>query len=372
MAMSSISSRIVAVCLIAFSRASGGSLQPVWTFDLHSVQGVGAAQDLPIRGLRFSPDGQKIAILAGFLKDADESRISNLFIVGTKNPAASATRIKIATGVDELESGVASNNFQWSPDGLRVFVGGSVLSVPGHQICMVPSLGGFVSNGRVITDAAGDFNRLLEFGPDCQALSIWEPGENWMIMDTSADKDLLLVSREMPILQRTYPPSNETIVVRAADRSIVGRWPSNQGPTGQFADSGRAICGGDDADAADRVPVHCWDSLTGKVIATAPTVNGGSPFAVATKATRMVASDYHRYRIPFTSEYGQRLKQRVVWDFKSGKELASWEPEKQDYIDRSTKTPIKVSDMAKFAISPDGEFLLDGANGVVRLYKIVP
>jgi hypothetical protein len=229
-----------------------------------------------------------------------------------------------------------------------------------------------VSNGKIITDATGDFNRLLEFGSDCKILSTWEPGENWMIVDISADKDFLLVSREMPFLQRTSPPNNEALVVRVGDKAVVGRWPSSQGPTGRFADSGRAICGGDDADEADRVPVHCWDSVTGKIIATAPTVNGGSPFAVATSATRMIASDYHRYRIPLTSEYGERLKARVVWDFGTGKELASWVPEKQDYIDRSAKTPTKVGDMAKFAISPDGNYVVDGANGIIRLYKVIP
>jgi hypothetical protein len=358
--------------LLVCSGLFGGSLQPVWTLDLHKVEGVNADEELPIRALRFSPDGHQIAIIAGFLKGGDGRRASNLFIVGSKSPAMGARRVSIATGVNELESDLSPDGFQWSPTGTRLFVGGTVVSLPDYATCEVPSVGGFVSSERIVTDATGDFSRLREFNPGCLPLSTWEPGENWMIVATSPEEGLLLVSREMPFFKRTFPPNNETLVVRAGDRTVVGRWPSAQGPTGRFADSGRAICGGNGADQADRVPVQCWDSLTGKVIATAPTVNGGSPFAVATKATRMVASDYHRYRIPFTSEYGQRLKQRVVWDFKSGKELASWEPEKQDYIDHSTKTPIKVSDMAKFAISPDGEFVLDGANGVVRLYKIVP
>jgi len=364
--------RQIAVCLMACWCAFGASLQLVWTFDLQKVQGVGVSEELPIRGLRFSPSGQQIAVVAGFLNDNDGRRVSNLFVVGTKEPAANAKVIKVITGIDELESGVATNSFQWSPDGRIILVGGLVVTLPDLGACRVPDLGGFVNNDKIVADATGNFGRLLEFGSDCRVLSTWDPGENWMVVDASADKGLLLVSREMPAPKRTFPPHNETLVVRAADRAIIGRWPASQVPSGRFADFGNAICNGSDADEADRVPVRCWSSADGKVIATAPTVNGGSPFAVATNGTRMIASDYHRYRIPFSSEYGERLKRRVVWDFKTGEELASWEPEKQNFVDNSAKTPTKVSDMAKFAISADGQYVLDGANGILRLYKIAP
>jgi dipeptidyl aminopeptidase/acylaminoacyl peptidase len=370
MAVKSSSFAVIGALLVACSGLSGGSLQAVWTLDLHKIQGVAVGQELPIRALRFSPDGKQIAIVAGFVK-GDNGHPSNLFLAEVRDPAT-ARRLTIPTSVDELEGGLSSNNFQWSPGGSGLFVGGTVVSLPDANTCEVPVFGGFISNDRIITYVQGDTHRFREFGPDCQPISTWETRESWFIEDRSPEKDLLLVSREMPFLQRTYPPNNEVLVVKASDRTVIGRWPSAQGPTGRFADSGKAICGGGDADEQDRVPVHCWDSITGKVIATAPTVNGGSPFAVATNATRMIASDYHRYRIPFTSEYGERLKARVIWDFGTGKELASWSPEKQDYIYYTAKTPTKVSDMAKFAISPDGNYVLDGANGVLRLYKIIP
>jgi dipeptidyl aminopeptidase/acylaminoacyl peptidase len=370
MAVKSLSLRLISVLLPVCSGLSGGSLEAVWTLDLHKVPGVAVGGELPIRALRFSPDGQHIAIVAGFIK-GDDGHSSNLFVGGVKEPAATK-RITIPTSVDELEGGLSSNNFQWSPSGSRLFVGGTVVSLPGYETCAVPVFGGFISDDRIITYVQGDGHRFREFDTDCQPISTWETRESWFIEDRSPEKNLLLVSREMPLLQRSDPPNNEVLVVRASDRAVIGRWPSAQGPMGRFADSGKAICGGGDADEVDRVPVHCWDSITGKVIATAPTVNGGSPFAVATNATRMIASDYHRYRIPFTSEYGERLKARVVWDFGTGKELASWRPEKQDYVYYTTKTPTKVADMAKFAISPDGNYILDGANGIVRLYKIVP
>jgi hypothetical protein len=117
------------------------------------------------------------------------------------------------------------------------------------------------------------------------------------------------------------------------------------------------------------VPVRCWDVDTGKQVGEAPSVNAGEPIAVAAHATRAVASDYRHVTLPFTDDYKEVLKRRVIWDFRASKELASWHPELQP-LDIGLE-PIKKEWWA-FTISPDGQYIAEGGNGILRLYRIEP
>ena len=87
--------------------------------------------------------------------------------------------------------------------------------------------------------------------------------------------------------------------------------------------------------------------------------------ATAVHSSRIVASDYQRVMYPpFSFEYGKLLKRRVVWDFRGSRELASWRPELQSYM--GEEEPFK------FAISPNGQYVAEGGNGIIRLFKIEP
>jgi hypothetical protein len=168
----------------------------------------------------------------------------------------------------------------------------------------------------------------------------------------------------------------ESLIVDPLSRKVIQRWSGDSAPGGNFADYGKAICRGGDADAADRVPVTCWDVDTGRKIAEAATINGGDPMAAAQHASRIVASDYRRSKILFSSEYQEHFKERVVWDFRSGKEILSWHPAFQSwdfqlFID--PQRPLKhVNEPSRFAISPDGQYIVEGEGGALHLYKIEP
>jgi hypothetical protein len=61
------------------------------------------------------------------------------------------------------------------------------------------------------------------------------------------------------------------------------------------------------------------------------------------------------------------LKKRVIWDFGTGRELASWKPKWQ-----RLGSADELEEPYKFAISPDGNYVLEGGDGVLTLYKIEP
>ena len=141
----------------------------------------------------------------------------------------------------------------------------------------------------------------------------------------------------------------------------------------RFADSGNAICEGTSIDGPAKEPLRCIDVDTGALIAEAATINGGGAILTAERATRIVADDYQAVRIPFSYEYGVRLKRRVVWDFRTGKELVSWGPGTQSYQILGPATPpLPVRLPFCNAISPDGKFIAEGGKGTLRLYEIEP
>jgi hypothetical protein len=69
-------------------------------------------------------------------------------------------------------------------------------------------------------------------------------------------------------------------------------------------------------------------------------------------------------------EHDNVLRRRVVWDFSTGAEIASWKPDTQTYSLPGLVHPVK--EPFAVAISPDGQYIAEGGNGILRLYKIEP
>ena len=61
------------------------------------------------------------------------------------------------------------------------------------------------------------------------------------------------------------------------------------------------------------------------------------------------------------------MKKRTIWDFGTGELLASWHP-------KWHKAKVGVLSITPYscAISPDGEYLVEGGSGILTLYKIEP
>jgi hypothetical protein len=63
----------------------------------------------------------------------------------------------------------------------------------------------------------------------------------------------------------------------------------------------------------------------------------------------------------------------VIWDFRSGKEPASWSPSFQEYEFRFADGKSKMmKEPFRFAISPDGNYVVEGGNAALHLYRIEP
>ncbi|HEV2199032.1 MAG TPA: hypothetical protein VGR73_04365 [Bryobacteraceae bacterium] len=368
---------LVVISVVAGQVAAAADLQKVWELDLRKLsnaRGVSHTRDLPVLALRFAPDGSRVAAIIDLYGPRDAQK-SHLFVIDAHHPEANPSVYEVSGKLNYDENGPGPDNFGWSPTGQIVYAGGAAISVGQGKGCELPWRSLFVTDNLAITEdqVPVDWTALAShftlFDRNCQPRGKWDVPERWIIVDTSPDLGLLSVSRLLG-----FPNKTEALVVDPLSRKVIRRWSGPEAPGGQFADRGTAICRGSDVEAAERAPVICWEVDTGKKINEAPAVNGGDPIATALHASRIIASDYGRRKVPLSSDYVEILKRRVLWDFRTGKELASWRPrfqswEFQLYLDPSK--PLKrVSEPFRFAISPDGEYIAEGGSGEINLYKI--
>jgi len=115
-------------------------------------------------------------------------------------------------------------------------------------------------------------------------------------------------------------------------------------PQAYFAENGRTLCEAARVGAFKNNPV-CRDVDSGKTIAEFRGVDGGAPAGASTRASRMVLSKLNG------------SNGRVVWDFRSGDEVAAWGP----------STGLLP---AALAISPSGNYVAEALGDELHIYQI--
>jgi hypothetical protein len=361
---------IVALALSAvLPFAHAGTLRKVWEVDLRKVvPRSGGSPEFPVFALRLSPNGRKLAVIAD-VYGAQEAKRSRLLVIDVDHPAASVRQFDIEWGILENESGRAPN-FGWAPSGQIIYALGKVVHLESGTICDLPSRSVFVGDNAAVSAQAYppplySSTRLTFYNQDCKEGESWEVPEGWLVTDVSTDRRLLSVVRET-----ASPADAERLIVDPIGRKVIQRWRDNVAGAWEFADRGKAVCQGGSVLQSDRAPARCRDVDTGSEIGETPR-NGIEPIAMAASATRAVVSDYQRMKIPFDYEYRTTFKGRYIWDFGTGKELVSWMPESETYGNAFTPTK-RVTELFRFAISSDGQYVAEGGNGIIRLYKIEP
>jgi WD40-like Beta Propeller Repeat len=349
--------------------ARAGALRKVREVDLtKAVHRSAADPGFPVFAIRFSPDGQKLAVIAD-VYGTQAARKSRLLILDIDHPVTSVGQFEVGWGILESESGRVPN-FGWAPSGEIIYALGRVIHLASGTSCELPSRTVFIGDDLALSaqpypPPLYSSTRLTFFNQDCKEGESWEVPEGWLVSDVSTDRRLLSVLKET-----TNPTETERLIVDPIGRKVLQRWHENIGGAWEFADKGKAVCQGGNVLQRDRAPARCRDVDTGREIGETLR-NGIEPIAAASGATRAVVSDYQRMKVPFDYEYRATFKGRFVWDFGTGKELASWMPESETYQNVFTQAK-QVTEPFRFAISPDGQYIAEGGNGIVRLYKIEP
>ena len=300
---------------------------------------LGADQSYKVRNIKFSPDAEQIAV----------------FLMGRKIELIRTQDPKTVLGEFENDG---YDSFGWSPDGQIIYTGKHVVHLADRKACDLPPnaiaphfigksslvalfAAPITPTGRIDLRQPGPAN-LRIYDPDCQEQDAWEVHPSWRIDDASPDRGLLLIWEIV-----AGSPWTAQMIVDPFKKKILHSWPAQaDAPRGRFTDQGRFICGG-----------VCWDVDTGKK-------------SVPDHSFRYVFDDYKWNLFSALSEMAAR---RRVLDFKSHKEVVSW---KLSFITYSTRFDLdgyyRDRRPIPCAISPNGEYIVEGGEGKIWLYKIQP
>ncbi len=203
---------------------------------------------------------------------------------------------------------------------------------------------------------------LSEFDLNCRAIGEVDLGSDlWNIFDASPERGLLLL-----YWQHYHGVGSIEWELSAwdADTQKVRRhFPPLE--DARFAEGGKTVCGVSGVEW--RRTVECVDVDTGNQLAVskgwqAPRIE------TATRAKRAILSDYSRKLDWIDGVWREGpLQKRTIWDFGARELLTSWRPKWQ-----RAKLGVFSSTPYSCAISPDGDYLVEGGSGIVTLYKIEP
>ena len=355
----------VALLLIVTSSqcAAAASLIKLWELDLSrwNKNPGGNAEKFPVRTLSFSPDGNRIALTGTEIKN-DNGQLSGRLLVA-----------QIGARVEDVESfeAIRGSDFaDWSPSGDAVVVNGLLVRLASRATCNVPDNSRFISEDELIGQSRGPnrSSRFAIYDKNCRSSKTWETPEEWYITDVSIERHLLLMNK--PLQENLLVDSEGGRVVR---RWSMGKWPLWDGPGGNFADAGAALCGsvGDDfEDVPKGRDLRCWKTDTGELIGYAPADRAAAPVSVSRRSTRVVFSEYGYIRGVIRDRDSHPYKDAAVWDYGTGERLASLIPDTQTWYELGLHPPKKIVEASKFAISPDGQYVAEGGNGKLTVYKI--
>jgi WD40 repeat protein len=346
--------------------AEAGSLRKVWDFD---------ARAPGVYALSFSPDGRYVAAAVG--RSWQDEFVLILDVTG---PQANRRRLDI--NPDILDVGpYARHHSWWSPSGRELVLGHTRVQLLDGKACSLPDAVFypgylFVGQDRLVAQSSKPIGTLLA-GPastrlgqlflilstsHCGSEGSWNPGQEYLL-DASADRGLVCVRQ-----------GSGTSILDAVSWTLLQRLPafSEPGPPwsdgAEFAEEGKAVCGITGPEWQQSA--SCFDVDTGKQLATSRRLTE-LDIAAALHAPRVVLTDYGRAFdfIDFRWTLGS-IKNRIVWDFGTGKELVSWHPRSQSVIVAGPTR--RVGRPYVFDISPDGDYIVEGGAGTVSLYRIEP
>ena len=374
-----------AALIAVHSWLEAGSLHKVWELRLDPIikepAPLGSASPHTVNTIRFSPDEQRLAVVVG-MHPIEGSFTSHLLIVDTNEPGTENRQFELARGVFPGE--VDYPALLWSPDGGSITVSGVVIPLGGGKECSFDSwdawLGGYLDSHTLVgrltpahVDREHPNSRLVLFGSNCQREDIWSVDGAWLIQDVSPDRGLALVLQTyLGHVGLFDPPKGETLLVDVRRKQVVRRWSATDLMPHQvrFAEGGRTLCAAAGGVRRYAVPAQCVDVDTGKVIADAASVKRAWSIVPASESSRVVIGQYRPE--PDDKPTTSVLDCRIVWDFRTNQQIASWRPEVQKW-----RYPIGSfrhwrSNPSVFAMSPTGKYTAEGGNGVLRLYEIEP
>ena len=322
-----------------------------------------------VASFAFSPDEQWIAVaLSARAIQAGVTLIPDRILLLLPLHPTDGRRVEIDPG--------ARGGVLWSPDSESVVVQGitgrgyghgapRIYNLRGEMVWTGPLSGpllGFIAPWRVLTRHIRADGRPAGFDTidiRTSAVTPWRAprqgqfaaiesrrGILAMFSDSEGSKTLIVDYATGKVVQSLKNQNQTTVTGPPCYDEGSGICDLNTfvAPQVYFAENGRTLCEAAKVGAFKNNPV-CRDVDTGRTIAEFRGIDGGAPASASTRASRVVLSKLNGYN------------GRVVWDFRSGTEVAAW-------------GPVKGVLAQAVAISPSGNYVAEALGDELRIYQI--
>ena len=286
-----------------------------------------------VASLAFSPDEQWIAVaLRARAMQAGVTPISDSPLLLLPLHQADARRVEIDPGT--------GSSVLWSPDSESVVVYANlgrghgppkIYNLRGELVWTGPQSGpllGFIAPGRLLAQHAkgkGGFSGFDTIDVRTSAVTAWPASRaasrHWSLGAISPDRHLLAVFPDTE-RSKTLIVDYATGKVLQSMKNQVDRLATVSGaPWVYFAEHGKTLCSAASPSVFSNYPT-CRDVDTGKTIAELKGIDGGEPADGSAGGSRMVVTKLNDF--PRRSGGEMTYSGNVVWDFRSGTEIAAW------------------------------------------------
>ncbi len=335
-----------------------------------------------VQALAFSPDEKWIAAGVGVHYKPGTWQpmefASHLLVLPLRDGAGPNLQI-------DPEVRITQDGLIWAPDSTTIVISSAPVpkwySIPGGQLWKQgkpdPKLGGirgFIDEhlgatyalqvGGSPAEPYGAPRVVYIFDLSGRIVDEWRLPALWSIASVNPDRHLLAVSEDSRQAEQTFPifdyPGKKIVQGWSLDRPFG--WPI-------FAEAGKTRCGFGTYGRGMPYPT-CWDIDSGKKIAEFKGFRGGDPASVSTHASRIILTHIRNY-FGLDQEFDMHsYKDRIVWDFRTDKQIAEWVPISQ-VSETGLKSPQdKRTEFGPSVISPSGRYIAEGSNGVLRIYEV--
>jgi hypothetical protein len=198
-------------------------------------------------------------------------------------------------------------------------------------------------------------------------IDTWPAPKQWELAALNPNRHLLAVFADH-IQSKTLVidyPSKKMLQTRSNPTWLYQDGGRSAGVWQYFAEGGKTLCSVGSAESRP-AGAECWDADSGAKIAEFQRFTGGIPAAASACGSRLVLTEETRFWSKRRSEidsYGER----VVWDFRSGAELAAWQTTGQAVVTHGTSAVIRPTPVA---ISSTGHYVAEGGGGILRIYEL--
>ncbi|HEY4361625.1 MAG TPA: hypothetical protein VGN17_11670 [Bryobacteraceae bacterium] len=196
-----------------------------------------------------------------------------------------------------------------------------------------------------------------------QVVDMWAAPKHAKVADISPERGLVAVlSQAASKTLIVDAKSKKTILSKDNPYSYLGE---DGGSWQYFTESGKTLCSvgsvGRGRPQRD-TSTECWDVDTGKKIARFERFPGGAPAAASAHGSRLVLTRDLAFPLR-----GEALVfpagERVVWDFRSGAEVASWESPQVVWTNGA-----HIFDAV--ALSSTGRYVAETTGNLLRIYQL--